>query len=205
MRGEGKEQFSVDECLEIAHGAHGKRWITNEKAKFEVPIEGGLGEIGGSDEQVSIVRYDRLRVKNARWTFRIERTRIVEDGRAHRAGPVRLPESIREPTGDPVRRAVVSAVTLDVQKKGDSKVWQLVHATCEDLEGAPPIVVRIAAHPDRLLRRTEKLVMDPSCVARVDPGDLGSGPNEVRLRLARDGLLETANPCARGRSGEPHP
>ena len=47
--------------------------IADQHSQFDVAVETGFGEIGGSDEYRLLVGNDRLHVKHARRTVRFER------------------------------------------------------------------------------------------------------------------------------------
>ena len=90
------EHLTIDQSLEVRRDARCQRWVSNEKTKLDVPIEGGLREVRRGDEDRLVTRHDRLRVKDTCRAREIERSGVVEDPRPRRARPIGTPEAIRE-------------------------------------------------------------------------------------------------------------
>src|SRR5262249_170614 len=99
------------------------------KAKFDVAIERGFGQVRRRNEHRLVIDDHCLRVKDPGGTVRFERARVEEHSRTSGAWPLFLPEPLGEPPHQLVGRGRVALLALDVQEQGDMKLWSSIHST----------------------------------------------------------------------------
>ncbi len=87
----------------MARHARGQGAVTNKEADLYVPVEGGLGEVGGRYEDCLVVRDNSLGMEYACWALRLHGPGIVVDSRPGRSRPIGSPEAVGESPHELVR------------------------------------------------------------------------------------------------------
>ena len=95
-RRQPREAAVVDQGVEVPDHRSRERPVPDQQADLDVPVEGGLGQVGRSDEDRGAVGDDHLGVEHPRRRARPEGARVVEDPRSPDPRPLLVPETVRE-------------------------------------------------------------------------------------------------------------
>lgn len=166
--------------------AGGKPGVPNDHTSLNVSFEGGFRQVRGRDEGVLVVRNNCLCMEDALGALWGQRPRVVEDSGPTRPRPGLLPESVRKPSNELVAGCRFAGPTLDVQHERDLERHRLVHALREAAECLWPVVVGVRGDPEATLGPRDELFVHTACVSGVQARYLRSGPDQVRLRNARE-------------------